>query len=115
MDITSFIKAIDSSEEKPLYNLVEDGGFCGILRTIACIGDSLSSGEFESVDENGIRHYYDHYDYSWGQFLARATGTKVYNFSRGGMTAKEYMESFAQAKDFWNPEKKLRHISLHSV
>ena len=35
--------------EKPLDHLPPDGGFCGIFRTIGCIGDSLSSGEFESV------------------------------------------------------------------
>ncbi|MBQ8323477.1 MAG: hypothetical protein IJX91_05875 [Clostridia bacterium] len=35
--------------EKPLDRNVTDGGFCAIFRTIACIGDSLSSGELESV------------------------------------------------------------------
>ena len=29
--------------ELPLERLVTDGGFCGILRTIGCVGDSLSS------------------------------------------------------------------------
>ncbi len=28
-------------DEKPLDNPVTDGGYCGIFRTIACIGDSL--------------------------------------------------------------------------
>lgn len=81
--------------EKPLDNLVLDGGFCGIFRTIGCIGDSLSSGEFETKDEEGIVGYHDFYDYSWGQYMARTLGSKVYNFSRGGMTAKEFCESFA--------------------
>ena len=31
--------------EKPLDRLVSVGGFCGIFRTICCIGDSLSSGD----------------------------------------------------------------------
>jgi hypothetical protein len=108
MNINSFIKEIDSTYEKPLECFADDGGFCGILRTIGCVGDSLSSGEFESLDKNGTHHYYDHYDYSWGQFLSRATGTKVYNFSRGGMTAKEYMTSFANDKDFWNADYKCK-------
>ena len=90
--------------EKPLDNLVSDGGFCGIFRTICCIGDSLSSGEFEFYDEEGNRRYCDMYDYSWGQFMARAIGSKVYNFSRAGMTAKEYVESFAKQNDYWNPK-----------
>ena len=41
--------------EKPLDRIVTDGGFCSIFRRIACIGDSLSSGEFESLNQNGIK------------------------------------------------------------
>ena len=108
MNIHEYMNALDRADEKPLDTLVSDGGFCGILRTIGCVGDSLSSGEFETVDENGGRHYYDVFDYSWGQFIARMAGVTVYNFSRGGMSAKQYMESFADEKDFWNPEKKCK-------
>ena len=93
--------------EKPLDNICRDGGFVGIFRTIACVGDSLSSGEFETLDEaTGVRHYYDMFEYSWGQFIGRMAGSKVYNFSRGGMTASEYCDSFAEAMDYWNPDKK---------
>ena len=91
--------------EQPLDKIPADGGFCAIFRTIGCIGDSLSSGEFESLTEQG-RIYYDAYPYSWGQFLARMTGSKAYNFSRGGMTAEEYCESFAEANGFWDADKK---------
>ena len=45
------------------------------------------------------------FEYSWGQYLARMTGAKVYNYSRGGMTAKEYCESFAHAMGYWAPAK----------
>ena len=86
MNVLEYISLEEN--EKPLDRIVTDGGFCSIFRTIACIGDSLSSGEFESKDESGNTRYHDFYDYSWGQFLARSTGSKVYNFSRGGMTAK---------------------------
>lgn len=96
----------DISDEKPLDRILNDGGLCGIFRTIGCIGDSLSSGEFESMNEAGEKGYHDYYEYSWGQYMARTAGLKVYNFSRGGMTAKEYCESFAEENDFWNPEKK---------
>jgi glycogen/starch/alpha-glucan phosphorylase-like protein len=34
------------------------------------------------------------------------TGNKVYNFSRGGMTAKEYIESFADLNNLWDINKK---------
>ena len=91
--------------ELPLDNLPADGGFCGIFRTIGCIGDSLSSGEFESTDEQGNRGYHDFYEYSWGQYIARMTGSKVYNFSRGGMTAKWYWDTYADENGFWDPEK----------
>lgn len=96
---------LSTPEEKPLDRLVTDGGFCGIFRTIGCIGDSLSSGEFEAVDETGQTGYYDYYDYSWGQYLARMAGCRVYNFSRGGMTAETYCKSFAEENGFWNPDK----------
>jgi len=92
-------------DEKPLDRIVTDGGFCSIFRRIACIGDSLSSGEFESLDQNGIKRYHDMYEYSWGQYIARSAGSYVYNFSRGGMTAKEYIESFAEQNAFWGTDK----------
>jgi lysophospholipase L1-like esterase len=90
--------------EKPLERLVQNGGFARIFKSIACVGDSLSSGEFESVDSEGVKHYHDMFEYSWGQVMARMAGNTVYNFSRGGMTAKEYCESFADANGFWNPK-----------
>ena len=95
----------DNKDEKPLDNLVNDGGFCSILRTVACVGDSLSSGEFEALGENGNKTYHDMFEYSWGQFMARMAGIKVYNFSRGGMTAKEYCETFAQSMGYWDKDK----------
>ena len=91
--------------EQPLDQLLPDGGFCGFRRTRACVGDSLSSGEFETCDEKGEHHYFDMFDYSWGQFMARICGNTVYNFSRGGMTAWEYVHSFAEQSGFWAPEK----------
>lgn len=93
MDITKFY---GNPDEKPLDNIVTDGGFCGIFRTIGCIGDSLSSGEFETKDKDGIVGYHDFYEYSWGQFMARTLGNKVYNFSKGGMTAKGFYEKFSE-------------------
>lgn len=96
---------LSDHDEKPLDQLVEDGGFCGIFRTIGCVGDSLASGEYEIINKDGTHNYYDLYEYSWGQYISYATGSKVYNFSKGGMTALEYNESFAEENDFWNPSK----------
>lgn len=93
--------------EKPLERLIEGGGFCSVLRTVGCIGDSLSSGTFETVAEDNETHNcQEYYDYSWPQLMAHTCGIKVHSFSRGGMTAKEYFESFAEQKDFWNEELK---------
>lgn len=92
-------------DEKPLDRIVTDGGFCAIFRTIACIGDSLASGEFESIKPDGRRRYHDFYEYSWGQFIGRSSGSKVYNFSMGGMTAQEYIENFADSRGFWDRNK----------
>lgn len=94
----------NDANETPLERLLPDGGFSAIFRSVACVGDSLSSGEFEEK-RDGQTFWHDRYDYSWGQFMARATGAKVYNFSRGGMTAKIYCETFAQEQGFWDQEK----------
>lgn len=91
--------------EKPLENMVGAYSNTAIFRKIAFIGDSLSSGEFETVDENGNRCYHDLYEYSWGQFIARKNGLTAYNFSQGGMTAKWYIESFAEEKGLFDKEK----------
>lgn len=91
-----------NSEEKPLDKLVDGLSNTGIFRKMAFIGDSLSSGEFESRDDEGKSGYNDYYEYSWGQYIARKNGFKAYNFSRGGMTAKWYVEGYADEKGLWN-------------
>ena len=101
----------NNPNEKPLDHIPSDGGFCGIFRTIACVGDSLSSGEFESYEDDGKVHYCDMYEYSWGQFLGRLAGSKVYNFSAGGMTASGYMEWFADERDFWVLRRRYENFS----
>lgn len=103
MELTKYYSC--DPNELPLDNPVTDGGYCGIFRTLACVGDSLSSGEFESLDENNQRGYHDYFEYSWIQYIARMAGCKAYNFTRGGMTAKVYFESFAEENNFWDPEK----------
>lgn len=93
------------TKEKPLEKLIDSYSYTAIFRTVAFIGDSLSSGEFEAIDSDGNVSYHDLYEYSWGQHIARKNGLSGYNFSRGGMTAKWYLESFAQENGFWDKEK----------
>lgn len=95
----------NNPNEKPLDHLLPDGGFCSIFRRIACVGDSLSSGEFQLMGDDGKWRFYDKFEYSWGQYIARTCGSTVYNFSSGGMTAKWYLH-FAEENDFWAHGKK---------
>ncbi len=96
-------KEIFPEHEKPLDRLVDGYSNTSIFRTIAFVGDSLSSGEFEIYKPNGKRGCYDLYEYSWGQYIARKNGLTAYNFSRGGMTAEQYIKTFAEEKGFWDP------------
>lgn len=91
--------------EKPLDRLADGYSNTAVFRKIAFVGDSLSSGEFETRDAEGNPGYHDLYEYSWGQYIARKNGLFAYNFSRGGMSAKEYVESFAEANGMWDKEK----------
>lgn len=95
----------DIEDEQPLDRLVEGISNTAVFRTIGFVGDSLSSGEFESRSAEGKADYHDYYEYSWGQYIARKNGLKAYNFSRGGMSAKWYMESYAEEQGFWDPDK----------
>ena len=94
-----------AENEQPLDRFPEGISNTAIFRTMAFVGDSLSSGEFESRGDDQSKGYHDYFEYSWGQYIARKNGLTGYNFSRGGMTAKEYMKSYADANRFFLPEK----------
>ena len=102
-DIKDFLTVTDN----PLDRMFTPLKLAGSFSTIACIGDSLSSGEFEvrAKDDPNKSLYLDRFRYSWGQFMARNIGSTVYNFSRGGMTAREYVNSFAESMGYWDEEK----------
>jgi len=85
------------ADEQPLDSFPNGISNTAIFRTIGFVGDSLSSGEFESRDDEGNKGYHDYFEYSWGQYIARKNGLTAYNFSRGGMSAKEYINSYADA------------------
>ena len=109
MNINDYVNYLTNPDpnEKPLDNFITEGcGLTNIFRRIAVIGDSLSSGEFEANHAGtNIRTYHDMFEYSWGQYIARACGCTVYNFSRGGMTAKEYMRAFAKTQGMFDAAK----------
>ena len=95
-------KEFGKLDEKPLDRFADGISNTAIFRRIAFIWDSLSSGEFETLNEDGSRGYHDLYEYSWGQYIARKNGLTAYNFSRGGMSAKWYLESFADERGLWD-------------
>ncbi len=92
-------------KEKPLDRLVSSYSHTSIFRSIGFIGDSLSSGEFEKLEADGSKGYYDYFEYAWGSYIARKNGLKAYTFSRGGMTAKWYLDSFADEMGYWDQKK----------
>lgn len=98
-------KELYKDDEKPLDRLVDGYSHTSVFRSIAFIGDSLSSGEFETRDENGQPGWHDLYEYSWGQYIARKNGLKAYNFSKGGMTAKAYVDYYAADSGFFDKDK----------
>lgn len=100
------LPVFNSKDEKPLDTLLSDEGFCGIFRSIGVVGDSLASGAMEVISQEGINSGYDMLEYSWGQYMARKIGCRVENFSRGGMTAQMFCESFGrECGAFYDKEK----------
>lgn len=74
-------------------------GLCGIFHTWGFVGDSLCSGELESVEKDGKNGYNDIYDYSWGQRMCAYMGVTGDNYSVGGETAEGWI------RHFWNNPK----------
>lgn len=95
---------LNRKEEKPLDNILESGGYASVFGRIACIGDSLSSGELQIINPRDEKPMgIDDYEISFGQFLAKMIGSEVFNFSRGGMTAREYAVSFSNEMGLYRP------------
>ncbi len=87
---TTNIEYVDGSDIK-IYttDLIPDCGLFASFLKVGCIGDSLSSGESypSATSGSGI----DFYEHSWPQYMSRATSNKYYNFSKGGLTTKSWL------------------------
>lgn len=93
--LSPFIQGENIKEnDNPLSNISQLPGFCSIFHSWGFIGDSLASGEHETKDEKGKKHYYDLYDYSWGQRMCAAMGVKGDNYSQGGETTVGWIRNF---------------------
>lgn len=78
---------------EPLAKINNDPGLMSCFLNVGCIGDSLASGESVYKNDDGTRGYLDAYNHSWGQYLARMTGNKYYNWSSGGRTCASWLTS----------------------
>ena len=81
----------------PIKKIAPDGGLTSIFRTIGFIGDSLSSGEHESLID-GKKGFHDYFEYSWGQYIARKCGLTAINFSKGGLSCREFFEYYIKER-----------------
>ena len=75
-------KELYDINEKPLDRLVDGYSNTAVFRKIAFIGDSLSSGEFETVDKDGNKNYYDFYEYSWSAYCKKKRSYRIQFFKR---------------------------------
>jgi hypothetical protein len=102
-DISDDLNTVINGDSNPFAsgNIIHGGGMAGLFHKIGCIGDSLASGETVS-NETGSNVYHDMFAYSWGQCLARMCGVTAHNFSRGGQSAKTWMEEWATNETFVN-------------
>ena len=97
-------KFMGDENERPLDRMIEGGGFLPILKSIACVGDSLASGEQQIKKADGTNAYFDFYEYSWGKFIEKQVGIPTSVFAQGGMTARAYRNEFANKRGFWKRE-----------
>ena len=101
------------SEENPLANLLENGGYINIFNKIACIGDSLTEGVFEYTENGEVKYAgkpQGFEPYSYPSQLARMTGATVGNYGVGGATAKSWLETTACTDCFKEENKAQAYI-----
>lgn len=72
----------------------DNTNYMKMFHKIGVVGDSLSSGELAYTDSDG-NHFIDRYDYSWLSNICRDIKSECHHFSRGGLTAKEWLKNTA--------------------
>lgn len=121
---TPLVVSTDNNEKTLIYNIKSDGkyvfctnvnvaydykiyidcsallqaqetiNFMTIFHKLGVIGDSLASGEIVRNDE-----YIDRYEFSWLSNIARRNGLKCEHYSKGGMTAKNWLNNTGSLYD----------------
>lgn len=87
------------ADENPIATISQSPGLCSIFHYWGFIGDSLCSGEFEYTKQDGGKGYWDCFEYSWGQRMCKLMGVQGEVFSKGGETAKGWIEHFWDSSD----------------
>ncbi len=78
---------------KPFHPVIDTARFAGIIHQWAFIGDSLNSGCVVAYNNSG-RVGIDNYEWSWGQVICRLCGTQGTNFSKGGLMASTWWDTY---------------------
>ena len=81
--------------DSPLARINDCPELMSCFLTVGCIGDSLASGVavYKDSEGNAVVNSVNRYEYSWGQYLARMTGNKYYNWSSGGLRTDTWLSS----------------------
>ena len=90
------------SAENPLEVIKETPGYTSIFRKMGVIGGSMSTG-WHSHDTGSVSSNMP--EYSYLQFMARLCRAEGFNFSRGGMSAKQWPQS-DMIDNFYDANKK---------
>lgn len=88
-------RSMYSISANPLQFLNNTPELISCFLNVGCIGDSLASGVAVYKDASGsiVVNSQNRYEYSWGQYLARMTGNKYYNWSAGGLRTDTWLSS----------------------
>lgn len=95
-DANNVLTRLDNLEEVPTE--LKNANYLYMLKKIAVIGDSLSSGEIiDTTKEPKVVK--DCYEYSWLSDLAQSIGCEKTHYSKGGLTTKSWLENVGGYKD----------------
>ena len=84
---------LPNTTENPLEVINTDGGFARIFKNWGFIGDSMTSGNHNYYDKNGVDVGGDIFEYSWGEYIKQILGCDGYEYSTGGWTCRTWIDA----------------------
>lgn len=82
-----------NTTENPIEVINTDGGFARIFKDWGFIGDSMTSGNHNYYDKNGVNVGGDIFEYSWGEYIKQILGCDGYEYSTGGWTCRAWIDA----------------------